>query len=144
VNTFHPENSPQSICMKFVDLFITYINRSILWCKILSHIISQFSGQRTLDLLSARWQRSACKAKRAINCPLTRLIDRNKLRSIYIFLKNSNLSTNDFITSDFTIIKKVLHRIFHREVSVEMFRLMIQLFRAIWKSRCKYYKYCSL
>jgi len=128
--------------MKFVDLFITYINRSILWRKILSHIIFQFSGQRTLDLLSARWQRSACKAKRAINCSLTRLIDRNKLRSIYIFLKNSNLSTNDFITSDFTIIKKVLHRI--GEVFVEIFRLMIQLFRAIWKSRCKYYKYRSL
>lgn len=123
-----------SNCMKFIG-FITYVNRSILRRKYC--IVSQFSGQRTLDLLPARWQRFACKVKRAINCSLTRLIDRNKLRSIYIFLKNNNLLANDFITSNFTIIEKILHWV-HGKLFVTIFSLMMHLFRAIQKSRCKY------
>lgn len=77
--------------------FIHYVSIG-QYCDAKCCIVSQFSGQRTLGLSPARCQRSARKVKRAINCPLTRLIDRNKLRSIYIFLKNSNLSANDFIT----------------------------------------------
>jgi len=108
--------------MKFIG-FITYVNRSILRRKYC--IVSQFSGQRTLDLLPARWQRFACKVKRAINCPLTRLIDRNKLRSIYIFLKNNNLLANDLLYP--TIIEILGAR---KTLCVEIFSLMMHLFRA--------------
>lgn len=94
----------------------THIGRSILQRNIL--YCTSVKRSKNPRLSPVRSQKSAREAKRAINCPLTRLIDRYKLRSIYIFLKNSNFSRRtDFIMSD---IRKVLRRM-HRKFFVEYF-----------------------
>lgn len=121
------KNSSFHIMYISIDLLIYYVYQQINIALLNIVLYLSSAVKEPSDLLPARWQRSACKAKRAISCPLTRLIDRNKLRAIYIFLKNRNLSTNNFITSDFTIIEKILYRM-HRKLFVEIFRLTIQNF----------------
>lgn len=75
--------------MKLLDIhrYIHYIHRQVNTA--MQNIILHFSlAVKEPSSLSppVRWQKKK-RAREVINCSLTRLIDRNKLRSIYIFLK---------------------------------------------------------